>query len=930
MPLQIVKDWTQSHFYERYWINRLRSNFRIHPNGLNLSREHTPVTTNRERPIPLQEAKVLSQYVKRHRRSHDSAHKALLAASILTNLPDLLESYLRSLSMRNLHRILNVLCNKWTNPNPASQPPNVETLSTAHNQITTLLTKNQILNLQDLIQNVIDQRTILPKLKKFNTSLPIFTTTYTNTGIQKIGITNMVSKLLRSHFKYLPDFQPKLVMKSSPSLAQLLFNYKSETRNLRINRHLHPDSYPCPCDIPELTQYLNSFGHVSTCSPDIVKVFGLPDTRLAFELISKGAGYIPKPFTSMKLLRKEILASCKEFSLKLRNRYQIPAFKITQFRKELYRNASALLSSPEIRFPKSEVPHQVFKFLKSIFIITPTDKMPKNLNFTCKKHWLESLYNSLSLYPKIDLARSPIYGPPVKPPPHQATWHNLPGPTDLRIPPPPSFHMPTSPPPALAFVLTHKSIKSVIEDHRKYLNPLQFRTYSSLPTKALLQKHHKPGTRPLVTAYRVTTSFLSKHLANALNAVLDALKSKYHDMFFPIKSSRDISTLITALNLSDNYTQDFIRSKDISGCYDNIDHEDLKYVIRDIIPRAFSIMNRRQIKTTFHSGSFTNELKVQTYGTHFFTQSELIDLLCWKVDNTIIQYGPVTLKQNIGIGQGDNHSPQLCNLYLCFYEIQFLDYVKTKQPKFFPLLSLTKRNIDDTLFFSPVTDLVTYLSPTQIGIYPRIYFTLSSTDLFPFEKTNFLDLCIYRSLNPYSHLRNGNMQPLNLHSLSESKLRTLSLYLNLPHKLAPSRLIYNLSRLAISKLPTKKQIWMSTNYNKVEDFPTHLSPIQYLNFKSLHPESVKRAIIQSRLHSILHTSIHNPTAFILSTIELATKLVWDYQYPPRMVHQQIKRFLSSSNSLYHLTKKNICNLLFSNYRELYFQALQRSSSTQLR
>lgn len=462
-------------------------------------------------------------------------------------------------------------------------------------------------------------------------------------------------------------------------------------------------------------------------------------------------------------------------------------------------------------------------------------------------------------------------------------------------------------------------------EHKSYLNSLGFRTYDALPTKALLPKHHKPGTRPLVTAYRVTTSNLSKHLANALNAVLQAIQTKYPDMFFPIKSSRDITTLLTALNLSTKYKQDYIRSKDISGCYDNIDHDDLKWVIRNIIPRTYAFMKRRYIKTAQKTSQFTNERKAHTFSTHFFSESELIDLLCWKVDNTIIQYGPIALKQNIGIGQGDNHSPQLCNLYLCFYEIQLLEFLKHQYPQHFPLLALTRRNIDDTLFFSPLADQITYLTPTQIGIYPKIFFTLSSTDLFPFVQTNFLDFHIYHAPNPYSHLRNGNLQPLNIYSMSETHTRKLCEYLSLPIKVSLSRMRYNLAAIAVKQLPTKHGIWLSINYNKIEEFPPHLKPVQYLHFDSLHPLSIKRAIIPSRLYAILHSTLHNPRAFILSLIQLVSKLCWNSHYPPKLVHNQVKRFVNAHKHFYHLSKRNVLTILFSDYRELYSQALLRSS-----
>lgn len=587
IPLQVVEDWSQAHFYERYWINRLRSNYRIHPHGLNLSSEHTPVKTNRDVLRTPETSQALSKVVQRHRRSHDVLHKTNIITYLLVNESHLAESYLRSLSMKNLYRILSNINNRWENPNPSSTPPNPQLMLEAHQYVKTNLTQTQLTTLQSMVQLIIDQRIRLPRIKRFNTSLPIYTTTYLNPIISKLGITSLISKLLRTHFRFLPDYQPRLVTKSLPNLGQLLFNYKKETKSLKIDNHLRPNGLPCSCHLQQLLPFLNSYGHVSTCSPDLILALPLPDKSSTHLLISKGAGFVPQPQLSPLTIKKEVLQSCKLFAGKLKSRYKLPPFLIKRFLSDAYRSCNKLFHSIDLQTPEHALTqNQTFslKTLKSLFIITPTDKLPKNLNFTCKQHWFESLYNSLSLHPKVELARSLHFGPPIKPPPHQAIFHFLPGTPDLRIPPPSNFHLPTSSPPALAYVLTHKTVSAIIGEHKAFLKTHSFKSHNTLPTKALLPKHHKPGTRPLVTAYRVTTSYLSKHLASALNAVLDAIKDKYPDMYFPIKSSRDITTLITALNLSDSYTQDYIRAKDISGCYDNIDHDDLKWVIRNIIP----------------------------------------------------------------------------------------------------------------------------------------------------------------------------------------------------------------------------------------------------------------------------------------------------------------------------------------------------------
>lgn len=917
IPLQTVHKWEEAHFHERYWINRFRSNCYTNPHGLNVSHEH------RYNPPTLSFTKPQSPDISPH---HAHNHTSRDIYKKLTSLRHHLNSntsstYVEKLSMKNLQRLIAVFTKQ--HPNPLNQPSKfTDNIPLYHQQALELFSQQEIPFLVMEINQQIKHRLFTPKEKK-KQSIPTISITHSSSILGKIQLTSTINQKIKQYFPHIPHQSARIVFKNPPNLQLLLCNYNQEVRNLQTVSftNLKPKETECNCHFEDCKPFLNKHGHISSSDPAVIYTLIHPGLNATYDLISKGTTFIDKPHTSIQKIIPDISQSIDKFCSKILRYTSIIA--IQSFKSDLINTITAQLQSiPLQEKPRLAQPHvqNCIKLIKNQFIITPTDKMPKNFNFTCKVHWLQALHNSLNLYPIIDLdnrkiqilnnQQPPSANTPL--PPTHPSFHQLPGHPKFTIRPPPHFHIPTTPPPSESYKKTNQTPAQIIQAHKKYLNQFKITCHDKLPTKALLFKQHKTGIRPLVTAYNTTTTNLSKFLAQALNAVLFQLKKKYPDCFTPLKSSIDLANHLSVLNITPNYEPNYIRSKDISGCYDNIEHTDLKYVINTLIPEIFNYTRFKHLKITKYGAVFTNEHKTNSKSTIFLSEHQLKTLLIWKIDNTIIQYGHTTLRQIIGIAQGDNHSPQLCNLYLSFYEIQFLQYIKQNFKSDFFLLSLTRRNIDDTIFFSPYADQITYLTPTQIGIYPKIYLTLTSADIHPFEETKFLDFHIKSTNNPLHQLS------VNTQLLKPDEVKNLLTNLSLPITKYNYKNLYTLNHYInkTKSLQPKQKIWTSITYQKTDEFPTQLKPIRFTHYTSHLPPSVKRAIVTSRLHSFTITNINSLDNFLTTVRNTIQSLNQKYQYPKTLLFKSLIQFLKKKKSIYNYSYRQIRQILFTKFHSL--------------
>ena len=76
-----------------------------------------------------------------------------------------------------------------------------------------------------------------------------------------------------------------------------------------------------------------------------------------------------------------------------------------------------------------------------------------------------------------------------------------------------------------------------------------------------------------------------------------------------------------------------------------------------------------------HTYFVTNETNAKTY----YTDSDIISMLEYLIDNIFVEFGGHIFQQSIGIPMGTNCAPLLADLFLYSYEAEFIQNLVKKQ-----------------------------------------------------------------------------------------------------------------------------------------------------------------------------------------------------------------------------------------------------------
>ena len=108
-----------------------------------------------------------------------------------------------------------------------------------------------------------------------------------------------------------------------------------------------------------------------------------------------------------------------------------------------------------------------------------------------------------------------------------------------------------------------------------------------------------------------------------------------------------------------------LNSYDFSTLYTAIPHAKLKKAMKSIICRAFEGKGKRCISVYLTQAAWTDNPKPTTKA---YTQSELIEMVNFLIDNVYVTCGDSTSRQRIGIPMGTDCAPYLATLFLFYYD----------------------------------------------------------------------------------------------------------------------------------------------------------------------------------------------------------------------------------------------------------------------
>ena len=222
-----------------------------------------------------------------------------------------------------------------------------------------------------------------------------------------------------------------------------------------------------------------------------------------------------------------------------------------------------------------------------------------------------------------------------------------------------------------------------------------------LPTLYWLPKLHKRPyiARLIANSSSCTTTFLSKLLTSCLTAFKKHW-IRYYDTvyerdginyFWSIKNSNDVLNKFK----SKNFQASTLSTYDFSTLYTTLPHHLIKDKLIDLTNRMFIRENTQYLVCNEECAFFTSDV----YNNHnLWSCQKFCDALVYLLDNISIRFGTKLYRQTIGIPMGTNCAPLVADLFLSYYERNFMKSLSCEnQANIMEAFNSTSRYLDDLL-----------------------------------------------------------------------------------------------------------------------------------------------------------------------------------------------------------------------------------------
>ena len=471
--------------------------------------------------------------------------------------------------------------------------------------------------------------------------------------------------------------KPTISYKYSNTVKSKITNYRQAITKEDIPTHCDCDRYDNQYKVEE---------HVFTGNLDII------ENKELRSLMKKGLNYREPPPADKDIVSKSLSDSLDSYILQISSKTKQPDTTFTPWKTEILRQLknqldklhsckeNNLLSKPNIKTELSNLQHK--------WVFTPTDKAANNISIICKKQYMNILHNEINNSGN--------------------------------------------------FIKVNETPESNLKKQSQFLKEHNLDTIKKMPFLYWSAKLHKtPYSHRFITSGRgCTTQPLSIHIGYCLKTLLKIIrnnnkfqqKTSNINKCFVIDNRNPVTNFIKQINLHNNVRN--ISTYDFKTLYTSIPHDKLKQSLANTIRSTFNSRKKRFISVSGKSATLSNERK----SSFSLSIQQLIDSINFIIDNSYITYRGEVFRQCIGIPMGTNCAPDLANLFLHFYEKEYIDkLINTNQLHIAQNLSDMFRYQDDCIIFN------------DDGLFQRLW-----EDIYPAEmvlqKTNNGDSCTFLDL----------------------------------------------------------------------------------------------------------------------------------------------------------------------------------------
>ena len=496
----------------------------------------------------------------------------------------------------------------------------------------------------DIIDTKMIKTTIVPP--KRSAPENVCTIRFVNKGMEQIKISEIIrhSDTIKSLPESLQkeDDVPKVVMKLDSPIRNKIMNYEATVRSIQhmnedeISLTLNSESnsiYPCTCSESEYCD--PHHGHVVTGD---LRFISNPKLR---KLFSKGPNYRENKTINYHKCMNEIKNSLDTCVSSLAVKYKVTPesfdnwkLKINEKVAEKVRKLKTSHRPQQTKLIlKDENVVEYLKDLHSKYVIVPIDKAANNISIICKRFYVMRLLKEVG-----------VLGSPD--PTYEISDTN---PTEL----------------INDDIILCERYGLKLEEAQKTL-PIMYWTP---------KMHYNPSrARFIVSSAKCSTKPISRVISNAFKLIFNQIqnfhdKSKFYknyNRFWVINNSKPLIEKLEVINTRKKAKD--ISTFDFSTLYTKLPHNDLLRVLNIHIDFAFDGGTKNYLGYTDTKVFWKNKPSRK----NTISRSQLKALVKHLITRTYFIVGNLIIRQSIGIPMGIDPAPFWANLYLYFYEHEFI------------------------------------------------------------------------------------------------------------------------------------------------------------------------------------------------------------------------------------------------------------------
>ena len=515
---------------------------------------------------------------------------------------------------------------------------------------------------------------------------------FCNKGFNKLGLPGIfqdetIKELLPDSMKE-DHLVPFPTFKLDAPIRNKIFNYKDTVNsvNLQIDEEVSFVSNLPACQCSKNTFRDSHHNHVVTGDLRIIK-----NSKLR-NLLSKGPSYRPPKTLNFKNCRKSIYEGLNSSISRFCKKYKLLENSLANWRDGILNIVDKKIEE----LKKTNVPQKVSSVLQnpgvladleelhSKYVIVPIDKASKNVANICKRYYINAILEELGFSEN----RSATYS------------------------------------------VSNFTKEQIIDQNNKFCKKILKKDLAdeqkTLPIIYWMPKmHYTPSRRRFIIASgscstKPISSVMSKIFKHIFRQIENFHDRSYfyknYNMFWVIQNSAPFLNKMNDINIRRGAKD--ISTYDFSTLYTKLPHDDLLRVLNLLVDFVFDCKNlpSEKLKKYITVTEYKTYWSKKKYGENTFTKTDVKTMLSHLILQCNFQFENKVFLQTIGIPMGIDPAPFWANLYLYFYEKNYI-------------MSVMKNNTKKALMFRNASRFI----DDEVNLNDRGEFGASCREIYPTE-----------------------------------------------------------------------------------------------------------------------------------------------------------------------------------------------------